>query len=36
MPLVFNVKKNNFNMKLQGEKFGCKGHLSIAIEAFLS
>ncbi|CBI23436.3 unnamed protein product, partial [Vitis vinifera] len=26
MPLVFNVKKNNFNMKLEGEKFGCKGH----------
>ncbi|OVA11558.1 Protein kinase domain [Macleaya cordata] len=32
MPLGFNVKKNNYKMKLQGEKSGRKGHLSIATE----
>ncbi|RVW89968.1 CBL-interacting serine/threonine-protein kinase 23 [Vitis vinifera] len=30
----FDVKKNNFKMKLQGEKTGRKGHLSIATEIF--
>ncbi|KAL6333274.1 hypothetical protein AAG906_028457 [Vitis piasezkii] len=34
MPLGFDVKKNNFKMKLQGEKTGRKGHLSIATEIF--
>ncbi|KAJ9153148.1 hypothetical protein P3X46_026622 [Hevea brasiliensis] len=34
MPLGFEVKKNNFKMKLQGEKSGRKGHLSIATEIF--
>lgn len=32
MPLGFNVTKNNYKMKLQGEKTGRKGHLSIATE----
>ncbi|CAI0544819.1 unnamed protein product [Linum tenue] len=31
-PLGFDVKKNNFKMKLQGEKTGRKGHLSVATE----
>ncbi|KAL5577304.1 hypothetical protein UlMin_019003 [Ulmus minor] len=31
-PLGFDVKKNNFKIKLQGEKTGRKGHLSIATE----
>ncbi|KAM7259825.1 hypothetical protein ACFE04_015566 [Oxalis oulophora] len=31
-PLGFNVKKNNYKMKLQGEKSGRKGHLSVATE----
>ncbi|KAJ9691074.1 hypothetical protein PVL29_013311 [Vitis rotundifolia] len=35
MPLGFDVKKNNFKMKLQGEKTGRKGHLSIATEVCL-
>ncbi|KAK3204538.1 hypothetical protein Dsin_018584 [Dipteronia sinensis] len=34
MPLGFDVKKNNFKMKLQGEKMGRKGHLSVATEIF--
>ncbi|XP_044496394.1 CBL-interacting serine/threonine-protein kinase 23 isoform X2 [Mangifera indica] len=33
-PLGFDVKKNNFKMKLQGEKTGRKGHLSVATEVF--
>ncbi|KAI4297573.1 hypothetical protein L6164_037458 [Bauhinia variegata] len=33
-PLGFGVKKNNFKMKLQGEKSGRKGHLSVATEIF--
>ncbi|GAB4829383.1 CBL-interacting serine/threonine-protein kinase 23 [Ancistrocladus abbreviatus] len=31
-PLGFDVKKNNFKMKLQGEKLGRKGQLSVATE----
>ncbi|MCL7031224.1 hypothetical protein MKW94_018127 [Papaver nudicaule] len=31
-PLGFSVTKNNYKMKLQGEKTGRKGHLSIATE----
>ncbi|KAF8391020.1 hypothetical protein HHK36_023320 [Tetracentron sinense] len=34
MPLGFDVKKNNNKMKLQGEKTGRKGHLSVATEIF--
>ncbi|KAM1762090.1 hypothetical protein ACFX12_004779 [Malus domestica] len=33
-PLGFGVKKNNFKLKLQGEKTGRKGHLSVATEIF--
>ncbi|XP_057948691.1 CBL-interacting serine/threonine-protein kinase 23 isoform X2 [Malania oleifera] len=33
-PLGFGVKKNNYKMKLQGEKTGRKGHLSVATEIF--
>jgi serine/threonine protein kinase len=33
-PLGFNVKKNNYKMKLQGEKTGRKGHLSVSTEIF--
>ncbi|XP_065877623.1 CBL-interacting serine/threonine-protein kinase 23 [Euphorbia lathyris] len=33
-PLGFDVKKNNFKLKLQGEKTGRKGHLSVATEIF--
>uniref|UniRef100_A0A2N9GJ31 non-specific serine/threonine protein kinase n=1 Tax=Fagus sylvatica TaxID=28930 RepID=A0A2N9GJ31_FAGSY len=33
-PLGFDVKKHNFKMKLQGEKTGRKGHLSVATEIF--
>ncbi|KAG9439384.1 hypothetical protein H6P81_019549 [Aristolochia fimbriata] len=33
-PLGFDVKKSNYKMKLQGEKYGRKGHLSIATEVF--
>ncbi|XP_031259305.1 CBL-interacting serine/threonine-protein kinase 23-like [Pistacia vera] len=33
-PLGFDVKKNNFKMKLHGEKTGRKGHLSVATEVF--
>ncbi|EEF29400.1 CBL-interacting serine/threonine-protein kinase, putative [Ricinus communis] len=32
MPLGFQVKKNNFKLRLQGEKTGRKGHLSVATE----
>ncbi|KAF5475105.1 hypothetical protein F2P56_006947 [Juglans regia] len=34
MPLGFGVKKNNYKLKLQGEKTGRKGHLSVATEIF--
>nr|GMD89533.1 CBL-interacting serine/threonine-protein kinase 23 [Ipomoea batatas] len=34
VPLGFNVKKNNYKLKLHGEKTGRKGHLSIATEVF--
>ncbi|XP_059668775.1 CBL-interacting serine/threonine-protein kinase 23-like isoform X1 [Cornus florida] len=34
VPLGFDVKKNNYKMKLQGEKTGRKGHLSVATEIF--
>ncbi|GJS45349.1 CBL-interacting serine/threonine-protein kinase 23-like protein [Tanacetum coccineum] len=33
-PLGFEVKKNNYKLKLQGEKTGRKGHLSVATEIF--
>lgn len=33
-PLGFNVQKKNYKMKLQGEKTGRKGHLSVATEVF--
>ncbi|XP_051125801.1 CBL-interacting protein kinase 23-like [Andrographis paniculata] len=33
-PMGFDVKKNNYKMKLQGEKSGRKGHLSITTEVF--
>ncbi|KAL0328984.1 UNVERIFIED_CONTAM: CBL-interacting serine/threonine-protein kinase, partial [Sesamum calycinum] len=33
-PMGFDVKKNNYKMKLHGEKSGRKGHLSIATEIF--
>ncbi|XP_020275744.1 CBL-interacting protein kinase 23 isoform X3 [Asparagus officinalis] len=33
-PLGFNVEKRNYKLKLQGEKSGRKGHLSIATEVF--
>ncbi|XP_073143494.1 CBL-interacting protein kinase 23 [Henckelia pumila] len=32
VPMGFDVKKNNYKMKLQGEKSGRKGHLSVATE----
>ncbi|GMH26072.1 hypothetical protein Nepgr_027915 [Nepenthes gracilis] len=31
-PMGFDVKKNNFKMKIQGEKLGRKGQLSVATE----
>ncbi|GLU14029.1 hypothetical protein SLE2022_306230 [Rubroshorea leprosula] len=34
MPLGFDVKKNNYKMKLLGEKTGRKGHLAVATEIF--
>lgn len=34
LPLGFDVKKNNYKLKLQGEKTGRKGHLSVATEIF--
>ncbi|KAL1329302.1 hypothetical protein AAHE18_12G031200 [Arachis hypogaea] len=33
-PLGFNVHKHNYKMKLQGDKSGRKGHLSVATEVF--
>ncbi|KAJ7968990.1 Non-specific serine/threonine protein kinase [Quillaja saponaria] len=33
-PLGFDVKKNKFKLKLQGEKTGRKGHLAVATEIF--
>ncbi|KAJ7559565.1 hypothetical protein O6H91_04G091400 [Diphasiastrum complanatum] len=33
-PLGFNVHKQNYKMKLQGEKTGRKGHLSVSTEVF--
>ncbi|KAH7276842.1 hypothetical protein KP509_39G024200 [Ceratopteris richardii] len=33
-PLGFNIEKKNYKMKLQGEKSGRKGHLSVATEVF--
>ncbi|XP_054801131.1 CBL-interacting serine/threonine-protein kinase 23-like [Prosopis cineraria] len=34
MPLGFDVKKNNYKLKIQGEKTGRKGHLSVVTEVF--
>ncbi|KAI5670991.1 hypothetical protein M9H77_11355 [Catharanthus roseus] len=34
VPLGFNVKKNNYKMKLNAEKTGRKGNLSVATEIF--
>jgi hypothetical protein len=31
-PLGFNVQKRDYKMKLQGDKHGRKGHLSVATE----
>ncbi|XP_023540252.1 CBL-interacting serine/threonine-protein kinase 9-like [Cucurbita pepo subsp. pepo] len=33
-PMGFNIKKRDYKMKLQGDKTGRKGHLSIATEVF--
>ncbi|OAY81412.1 CBL-interacting protein kinase 23 [Ananas comosus] len=33
-PLGFNVQKHDYKLKLQGEKSGRKGHLSVATEVF--
>ncbi|XP_062091310.1 CBL-interacting serine/threonine-protein kinase 9 [Humulus lupulus] len=33
-PLGFNIRKQNYKMKLQGDKTGRKGHLSVATEVF--
>eukprot|EP00262_Sarcandra_glabra_P005632 TRINITY_DN17372_c0_g1_i1.p1 TRINITY_DN17372_c0_g1~~TRINITY_DN17372_c0_g1_i1.p1 ORF type:complete len:444 (+),score=80.00 TRINITY_DN17372_c0_g1_i1:560-1891(+) len=33
-PLGFSVKKNNYKIKLQGEKTGRKGHLAVSTEIF--
>ncbi|KAG0458785.1 hypothetical protein HPP92_021913 [Vanilla planifolia] len=33
-PLGFNVHKNNYKMKLKGDKTGRKGYLSVATEVF--
>ncbi|KAL0547713.1 hypothetical protein IC582_012137 [Cucumis melo] len=33
-PMGFNVRKRDYKMKLQGDKTGRKGHLSIATEVF--
>ncbi|MED6223270.1 CBL-interacting serine/threonine-protein kinase 9 [Stylosanthes scabra] len=33
-PLGFNVRKRDYKMKLQGDKSGRKGHLSVATEVF--
>ncbi|OIS97959.1 PREDICTED: CBL-interacting serine/threonine-protein kinase 23 [Nicotiana attenuata] len=34
VPLGFNVRKNNYKIKLHGEKSGRKGHLSVATEIY--
>ncbi|XP_015066690.1 CBL-interacting serine/threonine-protein kinase 23 [Solanum pennellii] len=34
VPLGFNVRKNNYKIKLQGEKSGRKGHLNVATEIY--
>ncbi|XWS16010.1 hypothetical protein CRYUN_Cryun34aG0050000 [Craigia yunnanensis] len=34
MPLGFDVRKNNYKMKLLGEKTGRKGHLAVTTEIF--
>ncbi|KAJ1392429.1 Serine/threonine-protein kinase, active site [Sesbania bispinosa] len=34
MPLGFSVKKNNYKVKIQGEKTGRKGHVSIVTEVY--
>ncbi|KAL6991547.1 CBL-interacting serine/threonine-protein kinase 23 [Sarracenia purpurea var. burkii] len=34
VPLGFDVRKNNYKLKLHGEKTGRKGHLSVATEVF--
>ena len=31
-PLGFNVQKRDYKMKLEGDKLGRKGHLSVATE----
>eukprot|EP00249_Psilotum_nudum_P012732 c23949_g1_i1 orf=481-1800(+) len=33
-PLGFNIQKQNYKMKLKGDKKGRKGHLSVATEVF--
>ncbi|KAK7279710.1 hypothetical protein RJT34_24767 [Clitoria ternatea] len=33
-PLGFNIKRDNYKLKIQGEKTGRKGHLSIVTEIF--
>jgi hypothetical protein len=33
-PLGFNVQKSDYQMKLQGDKNGRKGHLSVATQVF--
>jgi hypothetical protein len=33
-PLGFNVRKQNYKMKLKGDKTGRKGYLSVATEVF--
>ena len=33
-PLGFNVQKKDYKMKLQGDKLGRKGHLSVSTEVF--
>lgn len=33
-PLGFNVQKRDYKMKLQGDKLGRKGHLSVSTEVF--
>ncbi|XP_055802796.1 CBL-interacting serine/threonine-protein kinase 23 [Solanum dulcamara] len=34
VPLGFNVRKNNYKIKLHGEKSGRKGHLNVATEIY--
>jgi len=33
-PLGFNVQKRDYKMRLQGDKLGRKGHLSVSTEVF--